>query len=153
MIWGGLGWDYKSKLVFMKKLPGRRGICSKAYLQQVLQPIIFPLFDRLGPEYIFMEDGSKVHAGSARLPRLSHGIRGFKWPPSSPDLNPIEKVWRWMKEELKKLSYVPKSIEDLKRELQKLWDQVDPRDFRHYTEQLTCKLEDVIAVRGLATIH
>ena len=58
-----------------------------------------------------------------------------------------------MKEELKKLPYVPKSREDLKRELQKLWDQVDPRDFRHYTEQLTCKLEDVIAVRGLATIN
>ena len=58
-----------------------------------------------------------------------------------------------MKEELKKLGYVPKSKEDLKRELQKLWDQVDPRDFRHYTEQLTCKIEDVITVRGLATIY
>ena len=32
MIWGGLGWDYKSKLVFMEKLPNRKGICSKAYL-------------------------------------------------------------------------------------------------------------------------
>lgn len=108
--------------MFIEKLPGRRGICSKAYLQQVLQPVIFPLFDRLGPEYIFIEDGAKVHARSARLPRLSYGIRGFKWSPSSPDLNPIEKVWRWIKEELKKLGYVPKSIEDLKRELQKLWD-------------------------------
>ena len=58
-----------------------------------------------------------------------------------------------MKEEWKKLGYVPKSKADLKRELQKLQDRVDPRDFRHYTAQLTCKLEDVIAVRGLATIH
>jgi len=100
-----------------------------------------------------MEDGTKVHKGSTHLPQLSHNIHGFNWPPSSPDLNPIEKVWRWMKEELKKLAYVPKSMEDLKGELQKLWDQVDPRDFRHYTEQLTCKIEDVIAVHGLATIH
>ncbi|PMD36811.1 hypothetical protein L207DRAFT_515315, partial [Hyaloscypha variabilis F] len=69
--------DYKLELVFIKKLPRRRGIYSKAYLC----------------------------------------IRGFKWPPSSPNLNPIEKVWRWMKEELKKLGYMPKSIEDLKREL------------------------------------
>ena len=92
MIWGAIGWDYKSELVFLEKLPGRKGICSKAYLQQVLQPVVFPLFDQLGPEYIFMEDGSKVHAGSARLPRLQHGVRGFNWPPSSPDLNPIEKV-------------------------------------------------------------
>jgi len=58
-----------------------------------------------------------------------------------------------MKEELKKLLYVPKSREDLKRELQKLWDRVDARDFQHYTEQLTCKLKDVIKVRGLATIN
>ena len=58
-----------------------------------------------------------------------------------------------MKEELKKLPYVPRSKEDLKAELQKLWDHVDLRDFRHYTEQLTCKLEDVIEVRGLATIN
>jgi hypothetical protein len=153
MIWGAIGWDYKSELVFMEKLPERKGICSKAYLTEVLEPVVFPLFDTLGPDFIFMEDGAKVHCGSARLPRISHNIRGFNWPPSSPDLNPIEKVWRWMKEELKKLPYVPKNKGDLCKELQKLWDRVDPRDFRHYTEQLTCKLEDVIAVRGMATVN
>ena len=58
-----------------------------------------------------------------------------------------------MKEELKKLPYVLKNREDKCRELQKLWDQVDPRDFRHYTDQLTCKIEDLIEVRELATIH
>jgi hypothetical protein len=58
-----------------------------------------------------------------------------------------------MKEELKKLPYVPKNRADLSKELQKLWDQVDPRDFRYYTEQLTCKLEDVIKVRGIATVN
>jgi hypothetical protein len=30
---------------------------------------------------------------------------------------------------------------------------VDPRDFRHYTEQLTCKIEDVIKVHRMATIN
>ena len=153
MIWGALGWDWKSPLVFLEKEEGSKGITSKASLHQVLEPVVFPKFDQLGPEYIFMEDGAKVHLGHARLPRLEHGIRGFKWPPSSPDLNPIEKVWRWMKEELKKLPFVPTTIEELKREIQRLWDQVDSRDFRQYTERLTCKIEDVISVRGLATIH
>jgi hypothetical protein len=58
-----------------------------------------------------------------------------------------------MKEELKKLPYVPKNRADLSKEFQKLWDQVDPRDFRYYTEQLTCKLEDVIEVCGMATVN
>ena len=153
MSWGALGWDWKSPLVFLEKEEGSKGITSKAFLHQVLEPVVFPKFDQLGPEYIFMEDGAKVHLGHARLPRLEHGIRGFKWPPSSPDLNPIEKVWRWMKEELKKLPFVPTTIEELKREIQRLWDQVDSRDFRQYTERLTCKIEDVISVRRLATIH
>jgi hypothetical protein len=39
-----------------------------------------------------MEDGAKVHNGYAKLLRLQARIRGFYWPPSSPDLNPIEKV-------------------------------------------------------------
>ena len=86
-------------------------------MEQVLEPIVFPLFDTLGPEYIFIEDGSKVHKGNARLPRLIHGIRGFNWPPSSPDLNPIERVWRYMKEELKKLSYIVTTKAKLKREI------------------------------------
>ena len=92
MIWGAIGWDYKSPLVFMEKLPSRKGIYSKAYLQEVLEPVVFPLFDQLGPEYIYMEDGSRVHKRHARLPRLKHRVRGFAWPPSSPDLNVIEKV-------------------------------------------------------------
>ena len=33
MIWGAIGQDYKSELVFLEKLPERKGICSEAYLQ------------------------------------------------------------------------------------------------------------------------
>ena len=33
-----------------------------------------------------------------------------------------------MKEELKKLLFVPTSRESLMEEIQRLWDQVDPRD-------------------------
>jgi hypothetical protein len=80
MIWGAMGWDWKSPLVFLTKLPGRRGICSQAYLEQVLEAIIFPYWETLGNEkhkYIFIEDGVKVHKGKACLPRLNTGIRGF----------------------------------------------------------------------------
>jgi hypothetical protein len=53
-----------------------------------------------------------------------------------------------MKEELKKLYYVPTTVKDLKREIQKLWDQVDPHNYGVYIERLTCKLEDMITVRA-----
>ena len=58
-----------------------------------------------------------------------------------------------MKEELKKLPYVPKSKEQLQVEIQRIWDKINPRDFRHYTERLTCNLEDVIKAKGGATVN
>jgi hypothetical protein len=82
--------------VFLEKHEGRKGVCSQAYLEQVLEGVIFPYYDSLNrrqkEEFIFMEDGLKVHKRKARLLKLNKGIRGFNWPPSSPDLNPIEKV-------------------------------------------------------------
>jgi hypothetical protein len=47
------------------------------------------LYEDEKEEFIFIEGGSKVHKGKARLPKLEKGIRGFDWPSSSPDLNPI----------------------------------------------------------------
>ena len=157
MVWGAIGWDWKSPLIFLVKEPGKKGICSIAYLNQVLNPVVFPWFDSLSAkqkeEFLFIEDGAKIHKGVAKLPRKLRGLRGFDWPPSSPDLNPIEKVWRWMKNEITKLETVPTSIEDMKEVLQELWNEVDPTEWRYLTERLTCKLEDVIDSKGMATVH
>jgi hypothetical protein len=58
-----------------------------------------------------------------------------------------------MKEELKKLPFVPTSKEELKVEIQRLWERVDLRNYRVYTKRLTCKLEDLIEVKEIDTIH
>jgi hypothetical protein len=96
MIWGAIGWNYKSPLVFLEKEEHMKGICSHTYLTQVLEPVIFPYFDSLSEQekesFLFMEDSAKVHKGMAGLPRLNKGIMGFKWPPFLPDLNSIKKV-------------------------------------------------------------
>ena len=153
MIWGAIGWDYKSPLVFLEKEPGAKGITSKAYLNQVLEPVIFPLFDSLGPEYIYMEDGSGVHKKFARLAWLQHSVHGFDWPPSSPDLNPIKHIWRYMKEELKKLPFPVLNKAELKVEIQRIWDSLTPEHWRYYITRETCIIEDVIKAKGGPTTN
>jgi hypothetical protein len=68
-------------LVFLEKHEGRKGVCSQAYLEQVLNGVIFPYYNSLNQrqkeEFIFIEDGSKVYKGKARLPKLNKGIREF----------------------------------------------------------------------------
>ncbi|PQE33425.1 hypothetical protein CJF32_00011129 [Rutstroemia sp. NJR-2017a WRK4] len=63
-----------------------------------------------------------------------------------PWFNQIE-VWRWVKHKINQLPFVPTSFEELKREIQRLWDQMDPKTFHPEVERLTY----VIKVKGKAT--
>ena len=81
MVWGAIGWDWKSPLVFMEGHPdsSKKGISALSYLDQVLKPVIFPHWATLvrKEEWIYMEDGAPIHKKEARLVMLNSGIRTF----------------------------------------------------------------------------
>lgn len=154
MVWGAIGWGWKSKLIFLEKGESR-GIDSYDYADQVLTYLKHALADAFGDEeVILMEDGAPVHKGYANRVRDICGFHTFykKWPASSPDLNAIEKVWRWMKDRLTKMEPFPTSIDDLKEAIQALWDELDPCAWiLKEIEKMPAKLQAVINARGYAT--
>jgi transposase len=57
-----------------------------------------------------MQDNASSHASPDTLSELdSRGISYIKWPPFSPDLNPIEDIWNWMKDWIQ-VNYPQKTI-------------------------------------------
>ena len=58
-----------------------------------------------------------------------------------------------MKNEITKLETIPTLIEDMKEVLQELQNEVNLVKQRYLIERLTCKVEDVIISKGMATIH
>ena len=102
---------------------------------------------------VFMEDGAKIHLGFAKEVRARYKIKGFDkgWPPSSPDLNPIEKVWRWMKARITEMEPFPTTINELKAAVQALWDEMDPCMFIRHIENTPEKLREVHRQRGYST--
>jgi hypothetical protein len=46
-MWGAISWDWKSPLVFLVKEEGKKGICSTAYLNQILKAMVFPFYNSL----------------------------------------------------------------------------------------------------------
>ena len=57
MIWGGIGWNYKSPSVFLEKEDYIKWKYNYAFLTLVLKPIVFPYFDSLpkqeGESFLF----------------------------------------------------------------------------------------------------
>jgi transposase len=94
MFWGSFVGRRKGPCFFWEKEYG--GITSEKYCRFIL-----PLVQQFIHGYVdmhFQQDGAPAHrADATRLELATLQIPWIKWPPNSPDLNPIENVWHWMK--------------------------------------------------------
>ena len=71
-----------------------------------------------------MQDNARPHF--ARLSKIfleENQVRVIFHPPHSPDLNPIEKIWFWLKNRVMKRKY--DNIEELISNIQVAWGQLD----------------------------
>ena len=64
------------------------------------------------------------------------------WPSQSPDLNPIENLFGWVKQELLKKG--PRTISELKKELKQLWEDINPDFLQPYLNSMPHRCQLVI---------
>jgi hypothetical protein len=120
IFWGIIGYGYKSQLVHIHG-SGKNGVFTmKDYLAQVFQPCIqdflaaFGAILGVGKTPHFMEDrnaayGYKPLTNVCAIWRDSKGIILFPYPAISPDMNPIEKCWRWIKQAIHRRNKQPRN--------------------------------------------
>jgi len=75
------------------------------------------------------------------------------WPGNSPDLNPIENVWRILKQKLRNRNpHGGWSIIQLKEALQDIWEnEITVQDFNKYIDSLPQRIAKVLARKGAQT--
>src|SRR5207247_2620495 len=95
IFWGCFAGKVKGPCLFWEKEWG--SIDQKTYCERTV-PLIHGWI-RMNPHLQLMQDGAPGHAaGETKEELASHGITPIFWPAYSPDLNPIETVWKKMKD-------------------------------------------------------
>ena len=140
-----------------------KGFTQKKYKEQILRGPLQGIFaERHSQGFFCVEDGSKVHGfkdtkyngGLCNAIRIECHIRTLlDWPPFSPDLNPIENVWRILKQRLRNRNpHGGWSLTELKEALIDIWNnEITVEDFNKYIDSLPERLEKVRFRKGAQT--
>ncbi len=76
-------------------------------------------------------------------------IKVLEWPSQSPDLHPIENLWRELKVRVAKRQ--PRNLNDLERICKEEWDKIPPEMCANLVANYKKRLTSVIANKGFAT--
>ena len=98
----------------------------------------------------FMRDGAPAHRSRVVKKWLKDNhVPVLVCPRNSPDLNPIEHAWNYMKNKVQEAHST--NIQTLKEVLMKLWVHIDAEYFRKFAEPMPDILHNVIKAKGHLT--
>jgi transposase len=148
MVWGCFSAAGRGGLYF---LPKNSTMNSETY-EKVLEDHLIPFMQIHGTTR-FLQDGAPCHA-SKRIKKFlaDKAFEVIDWPGNSPDLNPIENCWSYMKEKLKNKD--TGSIEKLIKAIKVLWTTDMSRTYlKNLSESMPRRIQKVLAVKGEATSY
>ena len=150
MFWGCFAGPEKGPCLYWEKEWG--SIDSETYYQKIV-----PLIDgmvSMRPWLSVMQDNAPPHAAARTMEEMGErAITPIPWPPNSPDLNPIEAVWDFMKDYIQ-LNYPSlgsgknQSRDKLRLVVKEAWDSVSSEYFVKLIETMPARCKAVIDADG-----
>ena len=123
---------------------------AEVYKQLVKDPVLPVLRNLAKQHFIFMQDNVPCHKAMVVMNFLeAENVTVMDWPPQSPDLNPIENVWKTLGERSKARN--PKATEQLWNALQEEWNKMTRQDINKLISSCNRRCQSGIETKGLHT--
>ena len=75
-------------------------------------------------------------------------IKVLPWPSQSPDLNPLENLWAYLKRQVRKRPKKPSNLVEFFEIVVDEWNHIPKRVIENLVESLPSRIEMVIASKG-----
>lgn len=149
MVWGCFAGSQRGLLLEVK-----RSINSEAY-QEVLTQGLLPFLEQhkqnegSDQKLIFMHDNAPAHASASTKTWLEAAkVAPIRWPAQSPDLNPIENVWRDLKHRVKARQPTRKELPAV---VQEEWTNMNGQYFQRFLTSMPRRIAQCLKNRGFYT--
>ncbi|KAF7538164.1 hypothetical protein G7054_g3180 [Neopestalotiopsis clavispora] len=134
-----------------------RGVTSRSY-QSVLEEGLLPFYE---PGDTFMQDNARIHKfGGTPEWLMDHGIWTLDWPAHSPDLNPIEHVWRALKAKIRQIEPRFQDLKDniadqawAREVIAAAWSEMDNGYIATLVQSMERRIRACLRARGWYTYY
>ena len=143
MIWGAMSKNGTAGLYFLDPGTIMNGAQYKELLNDKLK-----LHMEIQNTKIFMHDGAPCHRSKTVAEFLKKSkVKTMDWPGNSPDLNPIENLWTYLKDKVAEKQ--PSNAEALRMAIKEVWvKEIMPEYCESLVHSMPRRLQAVIKVKG-----
>ena len=114
---------------------------------ELLQTLDFYELNR--DNIIFQQDNDPKHTSMiARKWFEDNRIQLLEWPAQSPDLNPIEQLWQYLKRQLATYESEPVSVHKLWERVEKEWGEIPVEVCTNLIDSMPKRIAAVIKAKG-----
>lgn len=146
MVWGCMSAAGVGKLVFIE------GNMDKHYYKRIIKENVEQSARNLGigDDFVFLQDNDPKHKAKDVMEFMEKkGWDIQNHPPQSPDLNVIEHLWDEIDRRIDRTGV--NTIEQLKVQIVKTWESIDPSITKKLVESMPRRLAAVVKAKGQNT--